>query len=115
MEFGNLRIKSINCYVHHTPTSSEWVAKDRNDHIIGIKLNGKSFHDLGYKTYMLTENSAFFLNQRDDYSVKIKEIGETLSIHFTTYEPIDTDSFLIKLKDIKNLLHFLKRQKYIAF
>lgn len=111
MEFGNLRIKSINCYVNYIPKSSEWTAKNRNDHIIGVKLSGKSFHDLGYKTHISAENNVFFLNQRDDYNVKVNEIGETLSIHFTTYEPISTDSFFIELKDTKKFITLFEKAK----
>lgn len=111
MEFGNLKIKNINCFVKHTPKRVEWVAKNRNDHIIGIKLSGKSIHDLGHKSFVLSTNCLFFLNQKDDFSVKVLEIGETLSIHFTTYEPINTDSFCIKLEDSKKVIGLIEKAK----
>lgn len=111
MEFRNLKIKNINCFVKHTPKMSEWMAKNRNDHIIGIKLTGKSIHDFGYKNFVLSENCIFFLNQKDDFSVRVLEIGESLSIHFTTYEAINTDSFCIKLEDSKKIVGLIEKAR----
>ena len=99
MRFEDIRIKDIRCVVRYIPKQTQWRTQGRQDHIIGIKLGGKAFHDFGYQSFDLTENCVYFFNRRDDYSVKVIENGESLSVHFTTYDDIDTDSFCIPLTD----------------
>ena len=111
MEFKNLKIKNINCVLNYKTESPKWTAKNRNDHIIGVKLKGKAFHDLGYQKFTISENCIYFLNQADDYTVNLLEKSEVISIHFSTYEPIQTHSFCIKLNDITEICRILEKIK----
>ncbi len=109
MDFEHIRVKEICNVLRYTPTSRHWVAKNRKNHIVGIQLSGEASHDLGYQKFVLSRNCIYFFNQRDDYEVKVSEIGEALSIHFTTYDEIDTDSFCIPVGSREEILGILRR------
>lgn len=96
MEFCNLKLKTLTNILKHTPTMKQWQAKDRQTHIIGIQLRGNMYHEIGEGSITLTENCLFFFNQKDDFHAFVKELGESYTIHFTTYEPIETESFVVK-------------------
>jgi AraC-like DNA-binding protein len=93
MGFGNLRIKKICAVLKYRPESMHWKATDRTDHIVGIILGGSSVHDFGNRKIQLATNGVYFLNQSEDYRVDVAEVGECYSVHFTTYDPIELDSF----------------------
>lgn len=112
MKFSELRVKDLRCVIRYVPKHERFRTKNRSDHIVGIKLHGSAFHDFGYKSFTLTEGSVFFFNQRDDYDVHILEElqnNESLSIHFTTYEPIDDDSFCINAGNSAEFLAILEK------
>ena len=112
MKFSELRVKDILCVNRHVSKRKNFRAKNRNDHIVGIDLRGTAFHDFGYKSFTLTKGSVIFFNQRDDYNVHILEDfenNESLAIHFTTYEPIDDDSFCINTDSSGELLRILEK------
>lgn len=109
MEFGNLKIKNIECVVNYKADKKHWQARDRATHIIGVKLRGKAFHDFGDYNFTLRENCIYFLNQKNNYSVDVLENGEVISVHFTTYEPIDTESFLVKLNNTSEIVGMLEK------
>ncbi len=109
MEFENFKVKNIECAVRFKPKNDGWVAKNRKFHIIGIELSGNSVHDFGNEKFILKRNSLFFFNQKDDYLVDIKERGESLSVHFTTYEDIETDSFCINDGATPEIITLLER------
>lgn len=109
MKFENLKLKNIELGVRFTPNQEKWIAKNRKFHIIGVELGGLSVHDFGFERFTLKKNSLYFFNQKDDYSVAIKEKGESLSIHFTTYEDIETDSFHIKEGATAEIIAILER------
>lgn len=112
MKFEELRVKDVHCVVRYVPGQESWRAKNRSDHIVGIKLSGDAFHDFGYKSFSLVGGCVFFFNQRDDYSVRILDEpknNESISIHFTTYEPIDCDSFCIASGNSAELLGILEK------
>ena len=109
MDFNNLRIKDINCALKYIPQTKEWTSKNRQTHIIGLQCTGKFYHNFGYKDFFLEPNVIFFFNQRDDYYCKTYEIGESHSIHFTTYTPVETDSFCLKVKDSREYLKLISR------
>lgn len=85
----------------------QWQAKDRQTHIIGIQLRGNMYHDIGEGSITLTENCLFFFNQKDDFHAYVKELGESYSIHFTTYEPIETESFAVKAQNATEAIQIL--------
>ena len=109
MKFDELRVKDVRGVVRYVPRQMSWSARSRTDHIVGVKISGDAFHDLGYKSFHLVEGSVFFLNQRDDYDVCVLENGESLSIHFTTYEPIETDSFCVTPSGVGELMRILEK------
>jgi len=95
----------------------EWEAKNRKDHIIGIAFDGDELHDFGYQKFSIEENCIFYLNQKDDFSVSVRQPSLSYSVHFTTEEPIETDSFCIKVKhsaEIVQLLQKIDRQYKIS-
>ncbi len=116
MEFSNLRVKNIDFVVRHKATLKRWNSSNHH-HIIGIKLSGKAYHDFGYKNFTIEKNCIYFLNQKDKYSVEMLEFGEVISVHFTTCEPIDTDSFCIKVnnpEEIIRLIQKIETQKHLS-
>lgn len=86
----------------------QWQAKDRQTHIIGIQLRGNMYHDIGEGSITLTENCLFFFNQKDDFHAYVRELGESYTIHFTTYEPIDTESFVVKTQNAGEAIQILE-------
>lgn len=100
MTFENMKIKEIKFAIRYVPEQRHWVAKDRNTHIIGFNLSGRELHDFGYQKFVTEENCIFFFNQRDDFSVNVYEKGLSYSVHFTTYEPVETDTFCIKTDNV---------------
>lgn len=109
MLFENIKVKKLEYAVVHIPELKKWEAKNRKNHIIGVKLTGASFHNFGYQKFNMAENCIFFLNQKDNYFVNVTEKGAALALHFTTYEDIKTDSFCIKLQNISKPRELLEK------
>ncbi len=109
MDFSNLKVKDICSVVRYNTSLTHWKAQNRTHHIIGIKLEGSAIHDFGYKKFVLSRNCIYFFNQKDNYSVDVYEQGEVISIHFSTYEEINTDSFCIPLSVSYEFLAILKK------
>ena len=109
MEFTNLRLKEVHCVVKFSPTEKFWTASNRINHIIGIQFKGKVLHDFGYKKFTIGENCIYFLNQKDKFSAKVIEQSSAFSVHFSTYEEIDTDSFCIKINDNSEISSLLSK------
>lgn len=108
MVFEKLRVSEVRKVIRYRPNIKRWSAKVRKDHIIGIHLSGSALHDFGYQKFVLSGKCVFFFNQRDDYGVEVIETTEAFSIHFNTYEEIDTDSFCIPIansSEIEGILH----------
>ena len=109
VEFGELKLKNIDCVVNYKADKKHWTATDRVNHIIGVKLRGAAFHDFGKYQFTMTENCIYFLNQKNDYAVDMLENGETISVHFTTYEPVDTESFCVKVNSTGEVVSLLEK------
>ena len=107
MKFCNLKVKTLTNILKHTPTMKQWQAKKRQTHIIGIQLRGNMYHDIGGGSITLTENCLFFFNQKDDFHAYVKDLGESYTIHFTTYEPIDTESFVVRTQNSNEAISIL--------
>ncbi len=107
MEFSNLKIKEICSVVRYTPEKSHWKTENRKNHIVGIQLKGYAKHNFGYKKIILSENTVFFFNQKDDYTVDVGEKGNAYSVHFTTYEPISIESFCKKINNPNEIIQLL--------
>lgn len=111
MEFYDLKLKNIELLIRYQSTMRRWSVKDRPYHIIGISLSGNELHDLGYQKFTIEENSIFFFNSRDDFSVHAYEMGHSCCIHFTTYEDITTDSFCIKANSIAPAMQLFEKME----
>ena len=84
-----------------------FVTQNRSYHIIGIHLSGSAVHYFKNQKFTISENCIYFLNQKDDYKVKVLEKGVAFSVHFTTCEPIDTESFCIKTAKANEVVRLL--------
>ena len=107
MNFSTLKIKEIDCVVKFTAQKMNFVTQNRNNHIIGIHLSGSAVHYFKSHKFTIDENCVYFLNQKDDYRVKVLEKGVAFSVHFTTYEPIETESFCIKMTKANEIVRLL--------
>lgn len=109
LEFNALKIKEINCVVKFTAEKMNFVTQNRNYHIIGIHLSGSAVHYFKNQKFTIDEGCIYFLNQKDDYKVKVLKKGVAFSVHFTTYESIDTESFCIKTAKANEIVRLLSR------
>lgn len=96
MILHDINVKALTNILKHTPTAMQWHTKNRQTHIIGIQLRGNMYHEMGNRTITLTEGCLFFFNRKDDFHAIVKELGESYTVHFTTYEPVEADSFVVK-------------------
>lgn len=97
--------------VRHASNQKRWTAKRRKDHIMGVQFRGTAIHRFSDRSITLTDHCVFFLNQKDDYKVEVLEPTEAFSIHFTTYEPIETESFCIPLGNTEEFLQILEKME----
>ena len=108
MNFGNIRVKTLDYVVTYKPKSKGWSSVKRKNHILGIQIRGSAYHNFGYQEFEMSEGCVYFLNQKDDFSVNVNEYGEALSVHFTTYGEVETDSFCIKIKNGDEIISLLE-------
>lgn len=108
MEFKNLKIKNIDCVVKFTPQLSKFSSGKRVNHIIGIQLTGSAMHYLKNRRIMLDSGTIYFFNQKDNYDVDVFEAGLAYSVHFTTYEPIETESFFVHVSNTGEIVRLLE-------
>ena len=109
MQFENIRIKDVHGVLHYTPGMKKWSAKNRKNHFIGIQLSGSATHRFANRDFVLSGNCVYFFNQREDYEVEVHEAGEAFSVHFTTYEEIETDSFCTPIGNAEEIVSLLSR------
>ncbi|MBE7039063.1 MAG: helix-turn-helix transcriptional regulator [Ruminococcaceae bacterium] len=109
MIFSDLRIKTVNNFLHFTPQYSRFKSENRKYHIIGIQLYGTADHIFADREFTLHENCIYFFNQNEDYIVDVKEKGACISIHFTTFVPINIKSFCIRINDNISIIQTLNR------
>ena len=109
MDFNSLRVKEILGVVHYSPAMSHWHTRKRNDHIVGIQISGKALHTFSHGSFTIAENCVYFLNCRDAYTVDLIEQTDAFSIHFTTYDEIDIDSFCIPVSNPMTFVSALQK------
>jgi len=109
MEFEHLRIRDVHAVLRFRPDKKTWRAERRRNHIVGVMLNGAARHDFGDRSFVLSGNSVFFFNQREDYDVSVLEAGESFSVHFTTWEEIETESFAVPVANVGELVSLLSK------
>ena len=54
----------------------------------------------------------YFFNQKDDYSAIVAEQGSCFSVHFTTFFPVETESFCVKVKFPDKIFSILEKIEY---
>lgn len=113
MDLNHLRIKEIVTVSRLIPDKTHWRAVNRKNHIIGISTGGCALHDFGYQHLTLQDTCVLFFNQKDNYDVKILEKNESYCVHFTTYEPISTNSFCKKLHNPGEVLQLLNSIEHL--
>lgn len=106
-EFKNLKIKNIDCVLQFTPQQRKFSSGKRVNHIVGIQLTGMAMHYMKSRNVMLDSQTIYFFNQKDSYDVDVFEAGISYSVHFTTYEPIETESFFIHVANTSEVLRLL--------
>lgn len=110
MDFNHFHAKEIKGVVRYSPQTSHWRTENRKEHIVGIKLSGKAIHTFASQTFTLTEGCFYFLNQKDDYTVEVTEQPSlAFSIHFTTHESIETDSFCLPVPNKNTFVSILQK------
>lgn len=116
MIFSDIRVKNINAILRYTPQIMKFTAENRHEHIIGIQLFGKAEHFFIDRQFSIDKNCIYFLNQKEDYRVEVEEKGMCLSVHFTSYEPIDVKSFCIKINEHSTIVRILNgiQQQFIS-
>ena len=114
LDFYNLMMKKNVMTLRFQPTLKGWSAKDRADHIIGVCLDGSSVHDFGYQKFTIEKDCIFYLNQKDDFVCNVIEGGPTFSIHFTTFEEVETPSFCIKVKNPVQIINLFEKHLKLA-
>ena len=112
MTFENLRIKEVRSILHFTPNVKRWSAKNRKNHFVGIMLSGSAYHRFENQSFVLSRNCVYFFNQKDDYDVEVYEAGESFSVHFTTQEEIETDSFCIPVENPDEVVALLQKAEH---
>ena len=114
MLFENLRIKDVHSILHYAPNIKKWSAKNRKNHFIGIMLNGSTNHKFKNQSFVLSGNCIYFFNQKDDYEAEVYEAGNAFSVHFTTYEDIETDSFSIQIDNPYEIISLLQKAEQLS-
>ena len=109
MKLGCFDVKEILGVVHYKPKMMSWETKGRNHHIVGIQLSGKAKHTFENNEFNISENCVYFLNKKDDYSVKVIEQTDAFSIHFITYNEINTDSFCTPISNPYKFVSILQK------
>ena len=109
MNFTDFKVKEILGVVHYSPKTQKWTAKNRKEHIVGIQLSGSAIHIFANRKFTISDNCIYFLNKKDDYEVNVIEQTDAFSIHFTTYDEIETDSFTLSVPNPKSFVSILQK------
>ena len=111
MRLEELRVREILGVVRYNSAARRWNAVNRADHIVGIKLSGSANHTFSDRSFVISKDCVYFINQRDDYRVEVYEPGESFSIHFTTDEEIETESFCVPAAHAGRMLSILQKSE----
>lgn len=109
MSFQDIHIKDVCGIVKYCPNIKKWSAYNRKEHIIGLQLSGSALHKFENKHFIISENCIYFFNQKDDYTVNVFENTNAISVHFTTYEEIEINSFSLQIKNTGNIIQLLEK------
>ncbi len=114
MDTQGIRIKNVSGVLRYRSDIKKWSAKDRKNHFIGVQIYGDARHGFKDHSFMLRKNCVYFFNQRDDYTVETLSSTESLSVHFTTYDQIQTDSFCLPLDNADEFIALLQKIEILS-
>ncbi len=112
MEFKNLRVKDIYSVMSFQSKNAKWIHNSKTACHLQVMIHGKAIHDFGDRKLTITDNCIYFLNKNEEHRVEIFKCGEaisSMSINFSTYEPIETPSFCIKLNNISEIINLFEK------
>lgn len=109
MQFEMLKVREIQTVLRFHAKERTFRTENRSSHILGIHLQGNALHRFSGRNLILAENTLFFFNQREDYEVVIRSFGEAFSVHFTTYDPIETPSFCFQIPNNTAFVQLMNR------
>ncbi len=108
MSFDDIYVKDISCVVKYVPDIKTWKSANTT-HIMGVHLKGAVAHTFSNKQFTIQEGCVFFFNQNEEYQADMLSPSEAYSVHFTTYEPISSESFCIKTNNISSITALLEK------
>jgi len=109
VKFEDLKIKKLEFTIRYRSKMTEFPSRNKPYHIMGIQLSGSAEHYFHHQHFTINPNCVYFLNQKDDYDVKVLEPTEAFSVHFTTYEPIETPSFCVPTGNGSEIIKLLEK------
>ena len=111
LNFSNMCLNDVGAVVQYVrDNQKQFFVEKRNCHFLGITLKGQSINTFREKKQLLKENYVYFYNQKDDYTCKIIEAPiTTYSVHFTTTQEIDTDSFVCCLSNVNKIINLFQK------
>ena len=109
MPFSKLRVKNIEYVIRFSSAQKRFESRNKQSHIIGLKCSGNATHTLADRKMTLSAGNIYFLNMDEDYIVDQIDPGMSFSVHFTTYESIELESFSIPAGDTAAVLNLLER------
>lgn len=114
MEFKDMRVKDITSVMSFKSKNAKWSSGVQKRSTLQIMIKGKAIHTFSDRKMSVTDNCIYFVNQNEVNDIEIFECDAAISsitISFTTYEPIETPSFCIKLNNITECLNLFNKIK----
>ncbi len=100
MELSHLKLDEIKYTARFVSDVPKFSSVNKSWHIMGVYFGGRARHFFADRELLLSDNTVFFFNRDEDYSVIEEEKGLALAIHFTTEEAIETKSFAVRVSNI---------------
>ena len=95
MLIPNITIKRISLVNKYVGTKEVFDSASRNVHLFGYQFTGHYAHTFGRRKLDFNANTVFFINAKDSYKVKTKEIGNSICFCFDCVEDLSLESFSV--------------------
>lgn len=95
MLIPNITVSRITLVNHYVGTKESFDSISRDVHLFGYQFTGHYAHTFGKRKIDLKANTLFFINAKDSYKVKTKEIGNSICFAFDCVEDLDLESFAV--------------------
>ena len=109
MLFQQMRVRDIQTVFRFRPRQKNFASKSRHNHILGVKLSGRSAHYFEDRMVVLEAGQVYYFNPKDDYTVEELEPGSVLSVHFSTWEPSNQATFFADVESSADCLACLEQ------